>query len=221
MREFRRYGVWFDVAMVPLWGAIAIGNVVQASFAPWSFVWLVGAVAFAFTARHAWRNSVVRVSPERIETGSRFRYPPPAADVTDLVAVRWENPRAICFSERLLGGSFVLDLGGLTKVQREEIRAFLREHVPAYRVRARPPNATASAAVLASPVLPLTVRWPDAEPEVLETWEEVETGLEFFDSDDPTEPVEVVDALGRPVRLVVDALDVTVCALKPNGQRTP
>jgi hypothetical protein len=88
MREFRRHGVWFDVAMVPLWGVIAIGNVVEARFAPWSFLWLLGPVAFAFTARDAWQHSVVRVSPERIETGSRFRYPPPAAEVADLVAVR-------------------------------------------------------------------------------------------------------------------------------------
>ena len=71
------------------------------------------------------------------------------------------------------------------------------------------------------PILPLTVRWPDAEPEVLEDWFEVETGLEFFDSEYSPEPVEVVDALGRQVWLVVEGCDVKVCLLKPNVQTTP
>ena len=70
------------------------------------------------------------------------------------------------------------------------------------------------------PILPLTVRWPDAEPEVLEDWFEVETGLEFFDSEIPSAPVEVVDALGRQVWLVVEGCDVKVFALKTGLQTT-
>jgi hypothetical protein len=64
------------------------------------------------------------------------------------------------------------------------------------------------------PVFPLTVKWPDAEPEVFMNEREIEVGLEFFSTYGPGEDVEVLDSLGREVDLVVEKLALVECTLK-------
>ena len=61
------------------------------------------------------------------------------------------------------------------------------------------------------PVFPLTVKWPDDEPEAFENEREVEMGLEFFSTHDLSEEIQIVDRLGREVDLVVDALVLVEC----------
>ena len=73
-----------------------------------------------------------------------------------------------------------------------------------------------------SPRFPLTVRFSDGEECVLESRSDVECELEWMRSDDPDDPFEVRDAEGRPVRLVVEALQIQVLELlEPDGASAP
>jgi hypothetical protein len=59
------------------------------------------------------------------------------------------------------------------------------------------------------PEFPITVTFhEDGEKWVLESAHELASSLEWFDSDDPDENADVVDALGRRVRLKVEKLKV-------------
>ena len=60
----------------------------------------------------------------------------------------------------------------------------------------------------AEPVFPLTVRFADGTTTVLEDIEDVETELEWFDTEDNAGDVEVRDSLGRRVSLRVEALRI-------------
>jgi hypothetical protein len=68
--------------------------------------------------------------------------------------------------------------------------------------------------VPAEPAWPLTVHFDQEDVILLPRSTDAETELEFFDSDDPDDPVLVLDALARPVHLVVDALQLITCSLK-------
>jgi hypothetical protein len=63
------------------------------------------------------------------------------------------------------------------------------------------------------PVFPLHIHYSDGEELVLETTEDVEVALEWFDSDDGDMTAAVVDDLGRPVRLKVERLRLITCEL--------
>jgi hypothetical protein len=69
------------------------------------------------------------------------------------------------------------------------------------------------------PEFPLHVRFVDGKERILETIEEVETSLEWFDSDDDDNSAIVFDRQGRPVRLKVEALQVITCELIENKVR--
>jgi hypothetical protein len=64
-----------------------------------------------------------------------------------------------------------------------------------------------------SPQMPITVRWGDGEREEYDSLVELGSSLEWFDSDDPGYQAQVHDALGRPVRLKIDHLEVRPCEL--------
>ena len=84
----------------------------------------------------------------------------------------------------------------------------LRSFVPLTSSRiVKPPEAPEE------PVFPLTVMLSDTDQVVLQSSGDAETELEFFDSANPNEPVKVIDALGRPVHLVVFGLEVVTCRL--------
>jgi hypothetical protein len=64
------------------------------------------------------------------------------------------------------------------------------------------------------PEFPLSVLFKTSgELIVIESPQEPETELEFFDSDNPHENPTVTDAKGRRVRLVVEACGFRVCEL--------
>ena len=63
------------------------------------------------------------------------------------------------------------------------------------------------------PVFPLTVRFSDGETVVVEDQLDAECNLEWLDSDDPEDPVEVLDALGRTVRLQIEGLKIQTLEL--------
>ena len=63
------------------------------------------------------------------------------------------------------------------------------------------------------PKWPIHVRYIDGDDLILETPEEVETSLEWFDSEDGDTTAAVSDDEGRPVHLVVEALQIKICEL--------
>lgn len=65
------------------------------------------------------------------------------------------------------------------------------------------------------PEYPITVVYADGQRWCLESREDAETSLEWFDSEDPEEGARVFDARRRPVHLVVERLQLKVCAIKP------
>jgi hypothetical protein len=67
---------------------------------------------------------------------------------------------------------------------------------------------------LVQPEWPIHVKYADGEELVLDTSEEAETGLEWFDSEDGDATATVSDDEGRPVHLVVEALKLKICELK-------
>ena len=60
---------------------------------------------------------------------------------------------------------------------------------------------------------PIHVRYIDGDEVILETPEEVESRLEWFDSEDGDSTATVSDDEGRPVHLVVEALELKMCEL--------
>lgn len=61
----------------------------------------------------------------------------------------------------------------------------------------------------AVPEFPIRVTFhEDGEEWVLDSFDELASSLEWFDSDDPTENASVVDGKGRPVRVKVEALEL-------------
>jgi uncharacterized protein RhaS with RHS repeats len=73
------------------------------------------------------------------------------------------------------------------------------------------------------PEYPLRVTFDDGEEWTLETPDEVECNLEWFDSEDGDDSAVVIDRNGRPVRLKVEKLTLLTCELKedPEGRQPP
>jgi hypothetical protein len=63
------------------------------------------------------------------------------------------------------------------------------------------------------PRFPLTVEFSDGETLVVEDNLDAERNLEWLDTDDPQDPVQVQDALGRPVRLRIEGLRIKALEL--------
>ncbi len=60
------------------------------------------------------------------------------------------------------------------------------------------------------PVFPLCIRTEEGVEEVVNSEEELATSLEWFDSTKSDGSVVITDALGRPVVLRIDAMEITV-----------
>ena len=69
------------------------------------------------------------------------------------------------------------------------------------------------AVTIKQPRFPLTVKFSDGETVIVEDRLDAECNLEWLDTDDPEDPVEVQDALGRPVRLQIEGLKIQVLEL--------
>lgn len=72
--------------------------------------------------------------------------------------------------------------------------------------------------MIEQPLFPLTVKFSDGETVVVEDRLDAECNLEWLDSDDPEDPVEVLDALGRPVRLQIEGLKIQNLELRSTNQ---
>ena len=68
------------------------------------------------------------------------------------------------------------------------------------------------------PEFPLHIKFDDGEEWILETIEEVECNLEWFDTDDDDKSALVFDNYGKSVRLKVEALKLLVCELIQLGE---
>lgn len=66
---------------------------------------------------------------------------------------------------------------------------------------------------MGQPEFPITVQFEDGDTWILESVEEVECSLEWFDTDAEGDAVRVTDKHGRRVRLKVDALRLIVFEL--------
>ena len=66
------------------------------------------------------------------------------------------------------------------------------------------------------PEFPLKIKFADGEEWVLETVEEVETNLEWFDTQDGDKSSLVFDRLGQPVRLKVERFELLVAEVLEN-----
>ena len=66
---------------------------------------------------------------------------------------------------------------------------------------------------LSEVVFPLTVSFADGDELTVDSIEDAETTLEWFDSDDPKEGIIVRDQLGRRVSLRIEALRLIRCSL--------
>lgn len=65
------------------------------------------------------------------------------------------------------------------------------------------------------PLYPITVHYTKEDEKISFSNElELVSYLEFFDSEDPEEGIEVIDARARPVKLSVWGLELTVFSLK-------
>lgn len=69
--------------------------------------------------------------------------------------------------------------------------------------------------VMAFPRFPVTVRGLEWEDDQYASPEELAMSVEYVDDTDP--PYEATDAAGRPVRLIVWALELLLCTLVPPG----
>lgn len=65
-----------------------------------------------------------------------------------------------------------------------------------------------------NPAFPLTVILADGEREIVDSINDAECNLEWIDTDDNDEQVTVVDRLGRPVHLKIEALRLVRCEIK-------
>ena len=63
------------------------------------------------------------------------------------------------------------------------------------------------------PKLPLHVIFEDGDRWILNSYDEIAFNLEWFDSNDEDDTTKVIDDLGRPVNLKVEALKIIYCEL--------
>lgn len=70
------------------------------------------------------------------------------------------------------------------------------------------------------PVFPLTVIFAGGERLSVDSVNDAECNLEWLDTEDNGEPVTVVDRLGRPVHLKIEALRIVRCELKDGACRS-
>lgn len=63
------------------------------------------------------------------------------------------------------------------------------------------------------PKLPFHVIFEDGNRWVLNSYDEIACNLEWFDSNDEDDTTKVIDDLGRPVRLKIEALKIIYCEL--------
>lgn len=66
------------------------------------------------------------------------------------------------------------------------------------------------------PEFPLHIKFDDGSEWMLETVEEIEANLEWFDTDDGDTSVVIVDKHNRPVRLRVEKFKVLIFELLDN-----
>jgi hypothetical protein len=64
------------------------------------------------------------------------------------------------------------------------------------------------------PQYPLRVTFSDGETVVVEDEVDAVRNLEWLDTEDPEDPVTVIDRLGRPVRLRMEFLEIKELSLK-------
>lgn len=64
------------------------------------------------------------------------------------------------------------------------------------------------------PLFPISVLWPHESAEAFESEEDLCLELEWFNSECAKEPTAVIDAQGRAVRLLVEALEIKALELK-------
>lgn len=68
------------------------------------------------------------------------------------------------------------------------------------------------------PIFPFTVIFADGERLTLDNVNDAECNLEWFDTEDEDDdPVVVLDRLGRPVSLKIEALRMVRCELKSSS----
>ncbi|MBI1926907.1 hypothetical protein HYR99_22015 [Candidatus Poribacteria bacterium] len=72
---------------------------------------------------------------------------------------------------------------------------------------------TVARGMVMKPEFPLKVIFNDDDEWILNTVEEVEGSLEWFDCDEPQEEATILDKLNRPVRLKVQDLQLLVFEL--------
>jgi hypothetical protein len=130
VREFRRRTHWWFWAVAFFTGALTIPPLFVLESSPRRILDLLQPTMWVlFALQH--RRSCVRLSEREI--GSREASGGESAvAVADLRELRWENSGAICFGT-LSGGFYTLSLSGIGRETREEIRAWLRDHVEVYR----------------------------------------------------------------------------------------
>lgn len=71
-----------------------------------------------------------------------------------------------------------------------------------------------------NPEFPIRVKFADGDEWVLENEDQVANNLEWFDTDDPQEDTEVIDARERAVRLKVVGLKVIHCEIVSDTSST-
>lgn len=64
------------------------------------------------------------------------------------------------------------------------------------------------------PLFPLTVTFADGEKQSVDSITDAEHNMEWLDTEDDDEPITVLDRLGRPVRLKIEALNIVRLELK-------
>jgi hypothetical protein len=64
------------------------------------------------------------------------------------------------------------------------------------------------------PQFPLAVEFSDGETLLVEDIQDAECNLEWLDTDDPEDQVQVRDALGRQVRLRIEGLKIKTLELR-------
>ena len=64
------------------------------------------------------------------------------------------------------------------------------------------------------PLFPLSVIFADGERQSVDSVTDAERNLEWLDTEDDDEPITVLDRLGRPVHLKIEALEIVRMELK-------
>lgn len=68
------------------------------------------------------------------------------------------------------------------------------------------------------PKLPFHVIFEDGNRWILNNDDEIACNLEWFDSNDEDDTTKVIDDLGRPVRLKIEALKIIYCELEEQNE---